>query len=123
MVRVDWRRFVPPRPALAAQCIQFLKLRGLREEGLLRVPGRNDLIQQMKDAFDAGATSPSQFMTDPHSVAGVLKLYFRELADCVIPMAYYRQFTALNCKMSSDKDKKIGTQRSGTQLSATHRTC
>jgi hypothetical protein len=71
------------------QCIQFLKIRGLKEEGLLRVPGRNDLIQQMKDAFDAGVTSPSQFMTDPHSVAGKKKIFsavcvrVRGIQDCV----------------------------------------
>lgn len=67
-------------PVIVAQCIAYLS-RYPREEGLYRLCGSLGQIRSLKDAFDRGDPegvdlSPCK---DPHVVAGLLKLWFREL--------------------------------------------
>lgn len=94
-------------PLVLHDCCKYLVKHGLQEEGLFRVPGNQEYIRRIKKAYDASLPSASQLMTDPHSVAGVLKLFFRELADTVIPMSHYSLFTSLNCKSAQGKDQKV----------------
>jgi len=65
-------------PTIVESCISFLEQHGLQEEGLLRLAGSASQIKQLKEQFDSGG-QPDLSQFDLHSVAGVLKLYFREL--------------------------------------------
>jgi hypothetical protein len=55
------------------------------EEGLFRVPGSNQQVQQLKMLFDAGLDvdlrSKNTSDLDPHSVASLFKLWLRERAS------------------------------------------
>lgn len=41
-------------PMLVEQCVDFIRQRGLQEEGLFRLPGQANLVKELQDAFDCG---------------------------------------------------------------------
>jgi len=59
---------------------------GHETEGIFRVPGNNQEIARLKAQFnhlDYSLTS-----TDPNDLASVLKLWFRELKEPLIPASF-----------------------------------
>jgi len=78
-------------PVIVYECVEYLKVNGLDVVGLFRVPGENHTIRDLKNKFETGE---KRSLADVHSVAGVLKLYFRELADPLLPAATYADFVA-----------------------------
>ncbi|XP_043401003.1 rho GTPase-activating protein 24 isoform X6 [Chelonia mydas] len=94
-------------PMLVEQCVDFIRLRGLKEEGLFRLPGQANLVKELQDAFDCGE-KPSFDSTDVHTVASLLKLYLRELPEPVIPYAKYEDF--LSCAKLLSKEEETGVK-------------
>ncbi|XP_063271090.1 rho GTPase-activating protein 24 isoform X1 [Prinia subflava] len=92
-------------PMLVEQCVDFIRQRGLREEGLFRLPGQANLVKELQDAFDCGE-KPSFDSTDVHTVASLLKLYLRELPEPVVPYAKYEDF--LSCAKMLSKEEATG---------------
>lgn len=86
-----------PVPHIMSACINYLSLRGLHEEGLLRIPGNQETIAYLKRLFHHSLQDTS-VMKEPHSVAGLLKSYLRELSDGLIPTHMWSAFTSNNCK-------------------------
>lgn len=41
-------------PLLVEQCVDFIRERGLDEEGLFRMPGQANLVKDLQEAFDCG---------------------------------------------------------------------
>lgn len=41
-------------PILVEKCAEFILEHGLNEEGIFRLPGQDNLVKQLRDAFDAG---------------------------------------------------------------------
>lgn len=63
-------------------CVACL-LEHLEEEGLFRIPGSTSKVKKLKYIFDSGIVPDDfdDFINDPHSVAGTLKSYLRELPE------------------------------------------
>ncbi|NXU48404.1 RHG22 protein, partial [Turnix velox] len=95
-------------PLLVEQCVDFIRERGLTEEGLFRMPGQANLVKDLQDSFDCGEKPHFDSNTDVHTVASLLKLYLRELPEPVIPFAKYEDF--LSCGQLLSKDEGEGTQ-------------
>jgi len=76
-------------PEICFQCVEKLKETGLDTEGIFRVPGNNDKIQELRAKFERGLPCD---LSEPHSVAGVLKLYYRVLADSLVPRILYNKW-------------------------------
>ncbi|XP_006630310.2 rho GTPase-activating protein 22 isoform X1 [Lepisosteus oculatus] len=95
-------------PLLVEQCVDFIRERGLDEEGLFRMPGQANLVKELQDAFDCGDKPLFDCNTDVHTVASLLKLYLRELPEPVIPFAKYEDF--LSCAQLLSKDEEEGIQ-------------
>ncbi|XP_051779760.1 rho GTPase-activating protein 22-like isoform X2 [Erpetoichthys calabaricus] len=93
-------------PLLVEQCVDFIRERGLNEEGLFRMPGQANLVKELQDAFDCGDKPLFDSNTDVHTVASLLKLYLRELPEPVIPFAKYEDF--LSCAQLLAKDEEEG---------------
>ncbi|XP_053260144.1 rho GTPase-activating protein 24 isoform X2 [Podarcis raffonei] len=93
-------------PMLVEQCVDFIRLRGLKEEGLFRLPGQANLVKELQDAFDCGEKPLFDRNTDVHTVASLLKLYLRELPEPVIPYAKYEDFLA--CAKLLSKEEETG---------------
>uniref|UniRef100_A0A8C9R914 Rho GTPase activating protein 22 n=1 Tax=Scleropages formosus TaxID=113540 RepID=A0A8C9R914_SCLFO len=53
---VRYERKFGPRlaPLLVEQCVDFIRERGLHEEGLFRMPGQANLVKDLQEAFDCG---------------------------------------------------------------------
>ncbi|NXB47042.1 RHG24 protein, partial [Leucopsar rothschildi] len=93
-------------PMLVEQCVDFIRQRGLKEEGLFRLPGQANLVKELQDAFDCGEKPSFDSSTDVHTVASLLKLYLRELPEPVVPYAKYEDF--LSCAKMLSKEEETG---------------
>ncbi|XP_062995441.1 rho GTPase-activating protein 25 [Elgaria multicarinata webbii] len=101
-------------PILVEKCVEFIKKHGLNEEGIFRLPGQDNLVKQLRDAFDAGERPSFDQDTDVHTVASLFKLYLRELPEPVIPWTQYEGF--LLCGQLLNADEKKGHQQLVKQL-------
>ncbi|XP_064493951.1 rho GTPase-activating protein 25 [Pseudopipra pipra] len=105
----------PQVPILVQKCAEFIREHGLSEEGIFRLPGQDNLVKQLRDAFDAGERPSFDRDTDVHTVASLFKLYLRELPEPVVPWAQYEDF--LLCGQALDADETKGHQELLKQLS------
>uniref|UniRef100_A0A915IEG4 Rho GTPase-activating protein 39 n=1 Tax=Romanomermis culicivorax TaxID=13658 RepID=A0A915IEG4_ROMCU len=64
-----------------------LKLNGAQTEGIFRVPGDIDEVNNLKVRMDRWLEPP---VNDPHVPASLLKLWYRELADPLVPNNFYQ---------------------------------
>ncbi|XP_028989199.1 rho GTPase-activating protein 22 isoform X2 [Betta splendens] len=114
---VQYEKKFGPRlaPLLVEQCVDFIRERGLDEEGLFRMPGQANLVRDLQEAFDCGDKPLFDSNTDVHTVASLLKLYLRELPEPVIPFSKYEDF--LTCAQLLAKDEEEGVQELGKQVS------
>uniref|UniRef100_A0A8C3LVW6 Rho GTPase-activating protein 24 n=1 Tax=Chrysolophus pictus TaxID=9089 RepID=A0A8C3LVW6_CHRPC len=102
-------------PILVQKCAEFIREHGVNEEGIFRLPGQDNLVKQLRDAFDAGERPSFDRDTDVHTVASLLKLYLRELPEPVVPWIQYEDF--LLCGQTLDVDQQKGHQDLLKQLS------
>ncbi|XP_064125939.1 rho GTPase-activating protein 22 isoform X2 [Loxodonta africana] len=111
------RKYGPRQaPLLVEQCVDFLRERGLTEEGLFRMPGQASLVRDLQDSFDCGEKPLFDSTTDVHTVASLLKLYLRELPEPVVPFARYEDF--LSCAQLLTKDEGEGTLELAKQVNS-----
>ncbi|NXE14554.1 RHG25 protein, partial [Lophotis ruficrista] len=102
-------------PILVQKCAEFIREHGMSEEGIFRLPGQDNLVKQLRDAFDAGERPSFDRDTDVHTVASLFKLYLRELPEPVVPWMQYEDF--LLCGQALDSDERKGHQELLKQLS------
>uniref|UniRef100_A0A3P8UT59 SLIT-ROBO Rho GTPase activating protein 3 n=1 Tax=Cynoglossus semilaevis TaxID=244447 RepID=A0A3P8UT59_CYNSE len=69
-----------PIPLVVESCVRYINLYGLQQQGIFRVPGSQVEVNDIKNSFERGEDPliDNQNDHDINSVAGVLKLYFRE---------------------------------------------
>lgn len=83
-------------PYIVQECVEFLEAKGLEYEGLYRLPGRLVLIKELQESFDTGNRLKFEdTQADVHTVASLLKLYFRELPDSIIPSRHFQRFMGI----------------------------
>ncbi|XP_019619488.1 PREDICTED: SLIT-ROBO Rho GTPase-activating protein 1-like isoform X3 [Branchiostoma belcheri] len=78
-------------PLVIRSCIRVINLLGLHHQGIFRVPGSQVEVNQLKECFERGEdplSDPGE-VTDLNSVAGCLKLYFRQLLDPLFPRSKF----------------------------------
>nr|XP_035928990.1 rho GTPase-activating protein 25 isoform X4 [Halichoerus grypus] len=92
-------------PILVEKCAEFILQHGLNEEGIFRLPGQDNLVKQLRDAFDAGERPSFDRETDVHTVASLLKLYLRDLPEPVVPWNQYEGFLLCGQLMNADEAK------------------
>ncbi|XP_067915622.1 beta-chimaerin isoform X2 [Heterodontus francisci] len=83
------------RPMVVDMCIREIEARGLKSEGLYRVSGFTEHIEDVKMAFDRDGDKADISATtyaDINIIAGALKLYFRDLPIPVITYDSYQKF-------------------------------
>ncbi|KFV16303.1 Rho GTPase-activating protein 25, partial [Tauraco erythrolophus] len=102
-------------PILVQKCAEFIREHGVSEEGIFRLPGQDNLVKQLRDAFDAGERPSFDRDTDVHTVASLFKLYLRELPEPVVPWMQYEDF--LLCGQALDAEEAKGHQELLKQLS------
>ena len=84
-------------PQIMKSCIRIINLYGLHHQGIFRISGSQVEINNFREAFERGE-DPLADMSDAsdiNSVAGVLKLFLRELREPVFSVQYFDQFMDL----------------------------
>ncbi|KAK6362743.1 hypothetical protein TWF730_000199 [Orbilia blumenaviensis] len=86
-------------PSVVYRCIEYLDARGAwQEEGIFRLSGSNTAIRQLRDRFNTNADvnllADEEEYHDPHAIAGLLKLYLRELPHNLLTRDLHGEFVA-----------------------------
>ncbi|KJE93746.1 hypothetical protein CAOG_08784 [Capsaspora owczarzaki ATCC 30864] len=79
-------------PLLVDSCIATIEDFGILQEGIFRLSGSAVAIKEMRASFDRGLdplVNEEYCQQNIHAVAGVLKLYFRELPTPLFPFEFY----------------------------------
>lgn len=86
-------------PIVVQQCTDWLEKNALLEEGLFRIPGSSTHIQRLVYLYNKDATAEMDFSAalngepvSPHTLAGLLKVFFRELPQPVLTYRLYATF-------------------------------
>lgn len=76
---------------------------GLHHQGIFRVSGSQVEISNFREGFERGEDplADTTDASDINSVAGVLKLYLRELREPLFPIIYFDHFVTLARKFES----------------------
>lgn len=98
-----------PLPAVVYRCIEYLDAKNaVNEEGIFRLSGSNVVIKGLRDRFnsesDVNLLAAEEYY-DVHAVAGLLKLYLRELPTNILTSERREDF--LRVTEMEDKHKKI----------------
>ncbi|KYQ99745.1 RhoGAP domain-containing protein [Tieghemostelium lacteum] len=93
-------------PMLFEKGLGYLERRALHVEGIFRLSGANSQIKSLKAGFDAGEDVDLEDVEDVHTVAGLLKLYLRELPQPLFPFDTYSSFIEI-IKGDAPKPQKI----------------
>uniref|UniRef100_A0A3Q3AVS9 N-chimaerin n=1 Tax=Kryptolebias marmoratus TaxID=37003 RepID=A0A3Q3AVS9_KRYMA len=83
------------RPMVVDMCIREIELRGMKSEGLYRVSGFSEHIEDVRLSFDRDgekADISASAYADINIIAGALKLYLRDLPIPVITFDLYSKF-------------------------------
>ncbi len=64
---------------------------GLEIEGIFRQSGSSSLVEYYRDQYDQGVEVDIFKCPDPHTIAGLLKLYLRELPEPLFPFDMYKE--------------------------------
>lgn len=97
-------------PYLIETSVEFLMEYGLEVEGIFRLPGRTVLIKELKDRFDCAEKIIFNISDhDVHTVASLLKMYFRELPESIIPSSNYQKLmnVAMNFQDAKDDEERM----------------
>ena len=65
---------------------------GLNHEGIFRINGNARVVERIKASFERTGDADLSDAGDMMAVAGVLKLFLRELPDAIIPEHMTKQF-------------------------------
>ncbi|KAL1449218.1 hypothetical protein WDU94_000434, partial [Cyamophila willieti] len=86
-------------PLVVRSCIRVINLYGLHHQGIFRVSGSQLEINSFKESFEKGEDALADMTdarSDMNSIAGVFKLYLRELREPLFPLIYFEQFMQLS---------------------------
>eukprot|EP00002_Diphylleia_rotans_P027864 TRINITY_DN560_c0_g2_i10.p1 TRINITY_DN560_c0_g2~~TRINITY_DN560_c0_g2_i10.p1 ORF type:complete len:718 (+),score=116.30 TRINITY_DN560_c0_g2_i10:88-2241(+) len=88
-------------PDFVKECVAFLREHGASVEGIFRITGSSSEVSQLQKDFDEGKLSSIPESTDPHVVAGLLKIFFRQLPEPLLTYELYEEFTQLTALENS----------------------
>ncbi|KXN65767.1 RhoGAP-domain-containing protein [Conidiobolus coronatus NRRL 28638] len=100
-------------PAVFHRCIEYMEAKEARmEEGIYRLSGSQSVIMQLKEKFDSGNDYnllKSSNKYDVHTIAGLLKLYLRELPNSILTAKLQPDFLSITDILNySDKVNELG---------------
>ncbi|KAG7275975.1 hypothetical protein CRUP_028532 [Coryphaenoides rupestris] len=79
-------------PWVQVQLSQYvLALGGAQTEGIFRVPGDIDEVNALKLQVVTNGMDPRDTLSDPNVPSSLMKLWYRELEEPLIPMNFYKQ--------------------------------
>ncbi|XP_068184590.1 N-chimaerin isoform X2 [Antennarius striatus] len=105
------------RPMVVDMCIREIESRGLKSEGLYRVSGFSDSVEEVKMAFDKDGENTDisgKVYEDINIITSALKLYLRDLP---VPVISYEAYPRLiEAAKITDPEKKLEAFREALAL-------
>jgi len=81
-----------PMPLIVANAIRYLSVHGPKTEGIFRLSGKRQKLDDIKAAYDRGQIVDFSGESDVHAIAGLLKGFIRELPDPILPFNVYNKW-------------------------------
>ncbi|XP_046855103.1 ralA-binding protein 1-like isoform X2 [Xenia sp. Carnegie-2017] len=78
-------------PRIIRECIMEIEDKGLSQEGIYRLSGVKSKIEMLKDIYNQGKTVDLDDF-EPNILAGLIKLFIRELTDTLLPDEVAQKF-------------------------------
>ena len=106
-------------PAVVAVLMERLQsnggIDGIQSEGIFRIPGDSSEMQGMRAQINGGADVRQLVATcqNEHSVAGLLKMFFRELREPLLTYALYDDFIQCSAALGTCTDPTFHTRVGG----------
>ncbi|XP_077999668.1 protein FAM13A-like isoform X3 [Glandiceps talaboti] len=89
-------------PFIVTKVVEFITNHGIGHEGIFRVNGNARVVERLKNNFDKSGDADLEEAGDVMAVAGLLKLFFRELPDAVVTESLHLQFVSTQEKYHTD---------------------
>ncbi|CAM9292773.1 unnamed protein product [Lampetra planeri] len=105
------------RPMVVDMCIREIEARGQCSEGLYRISGFSDSVEEVKTAFDKAGEKTDISVNayeDINIITGALKLYLRDLPVPIISYDAYPRF--IEAAKLTDPEKKLEAFREAIGL-------
>ncbi|XP_049850692.1 rho GTPase-activating protein gacJJ-like [Schistocerca gregaria] len=96
-------------PYLVRRCIEWLREHALDVEGIFRLSGSQNEINAIKARYNEGEMVDVEEISDVHTVAGLLKCYFRDLPEPLLKYEHYEAF--LQAQEEKDPNKRMHVLR------------
>eukprot|EP01114_Cavostelium_apophysatum_P010623 TRINITY_DN2457_c0_g3_i1.p1 TRINITY_DN2457_c0_g3~~TRINITY_DN2457_c0_g3_i1.p1 ORF type:complete len:1191 (-),score=436.75 TRINITY_DN2457_c0_g3_i1:57-3629(-) len=90
-------------PTFVEHWLYFIEKNGADNEGIFRLSGSAIEIEKMKDIYDSGS-QPEMDGKDCHAIAGLFKLWLRELPEPLLTYDLYSTWVALS---NIEESKKL----------------
>lgn len=100
----------PCVPTVVMMCIRHLEQFGLRTVGIFRVSSSKKRVRQLREEFDRGGQITLTMDTGVHDVATLLKEFFRDLPEPLIPKDIQPALLAIH-KIPNAQEKLLCLQR------------
>ncbi|KYO26580.1 rho GTPase-activating protein 6-like isoform A [Alligator mississippiensis] len=81
-------------PRIVDRCCQHIEAYGLQTVGIFRVGSSKKRVQQLREEFDQGLDVFLDEHQSVHEVAALLKEFFRDMPDSLIPRKLYTAFVS-----------------------------
>ncbi|KAK3728742.1 hypothetical protein QZH41_002667 [Actinostola sp. cb2023] len=107
-------------PEVVESCIRFIKKFGLDHPGIFRLSGSTTDINDMKQLFEAGRDPLAglNHWKDINAVAGLLRVYFRELDDSLFPKSHYQQFLQASSSLDRPYERMVAEHHEQNKMDA-----
>ncbi|OQV24407.1 SLIT-ROBO Rho GTPase-activating protein 3 [Hypsibius exemplaris] len=85
-------------PLILTSCIRVIRLYGLHHQGIFRISGSQIEINNFRDAFERGEDPLADVCdgSDMNNIAGVFKLYLRDLREALFPLYMFDQLMEIS---------------------------
>ncbi|XP_071105558.1 protein FAM13A-like isoform X4 [Haliotis cracherodii] len=99
-------------PSIVKKTCDFISRYGMDQEGIFRVNGNSRVLEKLRYSFDQHWDTDIEEDCDVMAVAGLLKLFLRELPDTVIPLHMTQDFLDIQ---EGNKDQVVQQLKSKLQ--------
>ncbi|XP_033745631.1 protein FAM13A-like isoform X2 [Pecten maximus] len=82
-------------PFLVTRVCEHIQNKGFDHEGIFRINGSARVVEKLRASFDSQGNADLEEDNDIMAIAGLLKLFLRELPDAVIPSSLTKQFVSI----------------------------
>ncbi|XP_028394082.1 protein FAM13A-like [Dendronephthya gigantea] len=92
-------------PYVLERITEYIVCYGMKQEGIFRVNGNAKVMEKLKSDFDKDGDANLENSGDVMSVAGLMKMFLRELPEPLIPNNFMKAFMQVHKEYHSDKDE------------------